>query len=200
MQNLDGDIIVGGAGGCGLMAALVVAKKSARVLLLEKTDKSGGGMAFSSKDIRVAGSRRQRELNIDDSAALYGQDILRRNDGESDAVVTRRLAETSGRVADFLTDQVGIELQIGEFAFGHSAQRSHSWREDKTVTNFLFAAVAREKNIAVRFSTPVLALPQDAEGAVVGVQTRERIQTARPERSRRVQPLRSVQAVQRLEN
>ena len=24
MQNLDGDIIVGGAGGCGLMAALVV--------------------------------------------------------------------------------------------------------------------------------------------------------------------------------
>ena len=46
MQNLDGDIIVGGAGGCGLMAALVVAKKSARVLLLEKTDKSGGRDGF----------------------------------------------------------------------------------------------------------------------------------------------------------
>ena len=60
MQNLDSvvnDIIVIGAGGCGLMAALVAAKKGAQVLLLEKTDKPGGGTAFSSKGIRAAGSR-----------------------------------------------------------------------------------------------------------------------------------------------
>src|ERR671912_647004 len=102
MQNVDPDIIV--AGGCGLMAALVAAKKDARVLLLEKTDKPGGGTAFSSKGIRAAGSRRQSELQIEDSAALYAEDILRRNKGESDAMVTRRLAETSARVADFMTD------------------------------------------------------------------------------------------------
>ena len=171
MQNVDSDIIVIGAGGCGLMAALVAAKKGARVLLLEKTDKPGGGTAFSSKGIRAAASRRQRELKIDDNAALYAQDILRRNNGESDAVLTRRLAETSGRVADFLTDQAGIEFQIGKFAFGHSAQRSHSWKEDKTVTDFLFAAVERERKIEGRFSTPVLALVQDGGGAVVGVRT-----------------------------
>src|SRR5512134_2920452 len=105
------------------MAALVAAKKGARVLLLEKTDKPGGGTAFSSRGIRAAGSRRQRELNIDDSPELYAQDILRRNNQESDAILTRRLAETSGRVADFLTDDVGIDFEIGEFAFGHSAQR-----------------------------------------------------------------------------
>ncbi|HEY1235329.1 MAG TPA: FAD-dependent oxidoreductase [Candidatus Binatia bacterium] len=179
MQNVDRDIIVIGAGGCGLMAALVAAKKGARVLLLEKTDKPGGGTAFSSKGIRAAGSRRQRELKIDDSAALYAQDILRRNNGESDTVIVRRLAETSGRVADFLTDEAGIEFEIGEFAFGHSAQRSHSWNVDQTVTDFLFAAVEREKNIAVRFSTPVLAIERDAAGAVVGVKTRDGILTAR---------------------
>jgi len=179
MRNVDSDIIVIGAGGCGLMAALVAAKKGARVLLLEKTDKPGGGTAFSSKGIRAAASRRQRELKIDDNAALYAQDILRRNNGESDAVLTRRLAENSGRVADFLTDKAGIEFQIGEFAFGHSAQRSHSWKEDKTVTDFLFAAVEREKKIQVRFSTPVLALEQDAGGAVVGVKTADGMLTAR---------------------
>ena len=107
------------------------------------------------------------------------QDILQRNNGESDAVIIRRLAETSGRVADFLTDEAGIQFQIGEFAFGHSAQRSHSWKEDKTVTDFLFAAVEREKNIEVHFATPVLALEQDAGGAVVGVKTRDGILTAR---------------------
>jgi fumarate reductase flavoprotein subunit len=179
MQNVNRDLIVVGAGGCGLMAALVAAKKGARVLLLEKTDKPGGATAFSSKGIRAAASRRQRELKIDDSAALYAEDILRRNNGESDAVLTRRLAETSGRVADFLTDEAGIEFQIGEFAFGHSTQRSHSWKEDKTITDFLFAAVERKKNIEVRFSTPVLALERDAGGAVVGVKTNDGIVTAR---------------------
>ncbi len=179
MQNVDSDILVIGAGGCGLMAALVAAKKGARVLLLEKTDKPGGGTAFSSKGIRAAASRRQRELKIDDDAALYAQDILRWNNGESDAVLTQRLAETSARVADFLTDDAGIEFQIGEFAFGHSAQRSHSWKEDKTVTDFLFAVVEREKKIQVRFSTPVLALEQDDAGAVVGVKTNDGMLTAR---------------------
>src|SRR5215510_8536914 len=179
MQNVDRDIIVSGAGGCGLMAALVAAKKGTRVLLLEKTDKPGGGTAFSSKGIRAAGSRRQHELKIDGSAALYAQDISQRNNGESDAVIIRRLAETSGRVADFLTNEAGIQFQIGEFAFGHSAQRSHSWKEDKAVTDFLFAAVEREKNIEVHFATAVFALEQDADGAVVGVKTRDGTLTAR---------------------
>lgn len=179
MENLDSDVIVIGAGGCGLMAALVAGKKGARVLLLEKTDQPGGGTAFSSKGIRAAGSRRQRELKIDDSPELYAQDILRRNNNESDAVLTKQLTETSGRVADFLTDVAGIEFQIGEFAFGHSAQRSHSWKADKTVTDFLFEAVEREKNIQVRFSTPVLSLKQDASGAVTGVVTKGGVHTAR---------------------
>ena len=74
MQHLDSivaDIIVIGAGGCGMMAALVAAKKGAQVLLLEKTDKPGGGTAFSSKGIRAAGSRCQREAKIPDSPELY---------------------------------------------------------------------------------------------------------------------------------
>jgi fumarate reductase flavoprotein subunit len=179
VENLDSDIIVIGAGGCGLMAALVAAKKGARVLLLEKTDKPGGGTAFSSKGIRAAGSRRQRELKIADSPELYAQDILRRNNHESDAVLTERLTETSGRVADFLTEVAGIEFQIGEFAFGHGAQRSHSWKADRTITDFLFEAVEREKNIQVRFSTPVLSLKQEAGGAVIGAVTADGVFTAR---------------------
>jgi len=182
MQNLDSvvnDIIVIGAGGCGLMAALVAAKKGARVLLLEKTDKPGGGTAFSSRGIRAAGSRCQRTADIKDSPELYAQDILRRNNNESDAALTRHLTEMSGRVADFLADAAGIAFQLGEFAFGHSAQRSHSWKAEKNITDFLFEAVERERNIQVCFSTPVLSLSQEASGAVTGVVTDEKFLTGR---------------------
>lgn len=182
MQHLDSivaDIIVIGAGGCGMMAALVAAKKGAQVLLLEKTDKPGGGTAFSSKGIRAAGSRCQREAKIPDSPELYAEDILRRNNHESDVVLTRRLAEISGRVADFLADEAGIEFQLGEFPFGHSARRAHSWKADKTITDFLFEAVQRERNIQVCFSTPVLSLRQEANGAVTGVVTQDRVFTGR---------------------
>src|SRR5262245_56547277 len=99
MHHLDStvtDVIVVGAGGCGLMAALVAAKSGARVLLLEKTDKPGGGTAFSSKGIRAAGSRCQREAKIPDSPELYAQDIFRRNNHESDVDLTKRLAENLG--------------------------------------------------------------------------------------------------------
>lgn len=182
MQNLDSvesGIIVVGAGGCGLMAALVAAKKGAQVLLLEKTDKPGGGTAFSSKGIRAAGSRAQRELEIVDSPERYAEDILRRNNHESDAALTQHLTETSGRAADFLTDAAGIQFQLGEFAFGHSARRSHSWKADKTITDFLFEAVEREKKIQLRFSTPVLSLKQDASGTVTGVVTQGGVLLAR---------------------
>jgi fumarate reductase flavoprotein subunit len=182
MQNLDSvanDIIVIGAGGCGLMAALVAAQKGARVLLLEKTDKPGGGTAFSSRGIRAAGSRCQREAEIDDSPELYAEDILRRNNNESDVALTRHLTEMSGRVADFLADAVGIEFQLGEFVFGHSAQRSHSWKAEKNITDFLFEAVERERNIQVCFSTPVLSLSQEVSGAVTGVVTDEKVLTGR---------------------
>jgi fumarate reductase flavoprotein subunit len=161
------------------MAALVAAQKGAQVLLLEKTDKPGGGTAFSSKGIRAAGSRRQRQAKIQDSPELYAQDILSRNNNESDVALTHRLTETSGRVADFLADVAGIEFELGEFAFGHSAKRSHSWKADKTVTDFLYEAVEREKNIQVRFSTPVLSLQQEASGAVTGVITEQGVCTAR---------------------
>ena len=109
MQNSIPDVIIVGAGGCGLMAALVAAKNGLRVLLLEKTDKPGGGTAFSSRGIRAAGSRRQHQLKINDSAALYTEDILRRNNSESDAMITRRLAGTvNAQVMQFFAGGLGM--------------------------------------------------------------------------------------------
>ena len=113
-------LIIVGAGGFGMMAALVAAGKGISVLLLEKPDKPGGSTAFSSRGIRAAGSRFQRVLDIEYSPEQYARDILGRNSNESDLALTQRLA-----------DVARIDFNVGEFLFGHSARRAHSWAEDK---------------------------------------------------------------------
>ena len=164
-------LIIVGAGGCGMMAALVAAAKGASVLLLEKTDKPCGSTDFSSRGIRASGSRLQGALGIDDSPEQYARDIFGRNSNESDVPLTKRLTEVSGAVADFLADVACIDFSVGEFVFGHSARRAHSWKEDKTITDFMYEAVEREPNIQVRFSTSVLGFQQADDGTVTGVVT-----------------------------
>ena len=154
-----------------MMAALVAAAKGVSVLLLEKTDKPGGSTAFSSRGIRASGSRFQGALGIDDSPEHYARDIFGRNSNESDVPLTKRLTEVSGAVADFLADVACIDFSVGEFVFGHSARRAHSWKEDKTITDFMYEAVEREPNIQVRFSTSVLGFQQADDGTVTGVVT-----------------------------
>src|SRR5437763_1035241 len=57
VQRADGfDLVVVGAGGCGLVAALRAAQQGARVALLEKTDRHGGGTALSSQAVGPDGA------------------------------------------------------------------------------------------------------------------------------------------------
>jgi len=171
-SNADANsLIIVGAGGWGMMAALVAAGKGISVLLLEKTDKPGGSTAFSSRGIRAAGSRFQLALDIEDSPQQYARDIFDRNSNESDLALTQRLAEVSGPVADFLADVARIDFNVGEFVFGHGAPRAHSWAEDKMICDFLWEAVEREPEIQIRFSTSVLSFQQESDGTVTGVVT-----------------------------
>jgi len=172
-------IIVVGAGGCGLVAALAAAESGADVLLLEKTDKPGGGTALSSKDLRAAGTRFQREKGIEDNPGRYAQDILRRNGGQSDVALTERLAQLSAETVEWLADRGGIELEIGTHLFGHSTQRGHSWKADRTIIDYLVDAVERADKIRILFSTPVESLKLDADGAVTGVVTPSGVITGR---------------------
>jgi fumarate reductase flavoprotein subunit len=175
----DFDIVVIGAGGCGMVAALVAAQHGARIALLEKTDSPGGGTAFSTKGLRSAGTRFQKELGIEDSPAQYAADIRNRNGNRSDPALTDILAQTSGEVTDWLAQYAGMDFQIPEFKFGHSARRSHTWCEEKLVTDYLFEAVQREKDIQVFFSTTLTELGLDANGAVTGAVTDKGTFTAR---------------------
>src|SRR5919206_718629 len=111
LPTADGfDLVIVGAGGCGLVAALRAAQQRARVALLEKTDRPGGGTALSSQSVQASGTAYQQQQGIVDTPARYARDIAERNGHRGDAALAERLTGNSAEVAHWLGDTLGLAL------------------------------------------------------------------------------------------
>jgi fumarate reductase flavoprotein subunit len=173
----DGPLIVVGAGACGMVAALAMAKRGVGVLVLEKGHEIAGNTARSTGLIPAAGTRFQREAGIlNDSARLMAEDILRKNDHESDPGLTRLLCEESGPLVEWLVDEAGCEMVCyKDFLYpGQSRYRMHGPKESygTELVRQLQRAVREEPLITMHTDTPVNGLLSE-DGRVVGVETRE---------------------------
>ncbi len=169
----DTDVLVAGAGGAGLVAALEAADAGARVTVFEKqarllessTALSVGRFSFAGTDIQAA-------HGVDDSGErLYGDimDVgLHRNDPALvQAYVEHQLA-TYQRL-------VGLGVRWGETVAaeaGMSVPRGHL-TDPVELVRILRGAVERQGTPVV-LGTPVSALVRNAEGRVTGALVRER--------------------------
>lgn len=126
--DFDLDVLVIGAGGCGLVAAIAAAEVGASVGLVEKAERLGGNTAVSSGSIPAAGTRLQAEAGVIDSPAIFQAD-LSRVAGEHEAMhLTQTLTERSAELIDFLiaTAQARITLVSAYKHVGHSVTRLHA--------------------------------------------------------------------------
>ena len=102
----DADIIIVGAGGAGLSAAIHAAEAGAnKVIVLEKTAKTGGALNFTSGSMSAAGTIIQKEEGIEDSVELYIADIINNgNDfgGKPNKELITVYAENATEVFDWL--------------------------------------------------------------------------------------------------
>jgi fumarate reductase flavoprotein subunit len=169
--DVDVDVVVVGAGGGGLAAALAVADAGRSVVVLEKLDRPGGNTALSTGSIPAAGSRQQREAGVEDSAEVMIADLLRQSGPHEAEFLTRRLAETSGDLVDWLVDEHGVRLSlITDYKHvGHSVNRLHApvSRRGTDLVDDLLAACDRA-GIDILVGNPVVGLVAE-DGAVKGV-------------------------------
>ncbi len=76
-ESADADIIIVGAGGAGLSAAISAAEAGAeKVIVLEMTAKTGGALNFTSGSMSAAGTIIQKEEGIEDTVESYVADII----------------------------------------------------------------------------------------------------------------------------
>lgn len=149
------DVVVAGAGGAGLTAALAAADLGRTVLLVEQrpTFRHDCNTAMSTAMIPAAGSRWQREAGIEDSAETFLADIERKTSGTADATVARALTAVAPELTEWLADRCAVRLElVTDFAYpGHSAHRCHAvpGRSGQTLLRGLLQAVQSHPNITL---------------------------------------------------
>lgn len=119
------DVVIVGAGGAGLTAAIEAANNGASVILLEKMPMEGGNTLISGGEYAAPGNWLQKEAGIEDSKDTFYEDILKGGDYENDPELVRILADNALESAEWLRDEVNVTFEDYMLFFGgHSVERS----------------------------------------------------------------------------
>lgn len=120
-------VVIVGAGACGLVAALAARDAGAEVLVLERDASPSGSTSLSSGFIPASYTRFQRAAGVEDSPGQMAADVQRKNHHLADPVMVDAICRASGPAIEWLADEHGIpfELVQGFLYPGHSALRMH---------------------------------------------------------------------------
>ncbi len=116
-------VVVVGAGGCGLCAAIAVRDAGVEVLVLERDATPLGSTGMSTGLIPAAGTPEQAAEGIEDDGACFAADILGKA-GRTDAAIVRHVAdESAGTIAWLQRHGLPLTLVEGFVYAGHSVRR-----------------------------------------------------------------------------
>lgn len=124
----DVEVLIVGAGACGVVAALAARARGADVLVLERDATASGSTALSSGFVPAAATRVQRQAGIEDSAQVFASDIQAKAKGSADPALTALFTREIAAVMDWLGETHGIPFEVLEgFLYpGHSRTRMHA--------------------------------------------------------------------------
>lgn len=130
-ENIDAetDVVVIGAGACGLVAALRAKASGAEVIVLERDASPSGSTSMSSGFVPAPATRFQRAIGVeDDTPQRFETDILSKSKGKSIASLARLASDTIGPALEWLADTHGLEwIVLDDFLYpGHSRHRMHT--------------------------------------------------------------------------
>ncbi len=164
------DLLVIGAGACGLAGAISAHDAGGNVAILESRDRPGGNSALSTGSIPGAGSRYQQAAGIEDSPERMIDDLIKVAGHHDADDLTRMIATECGALCEWLIDDLGarMELITAYRHIGHSVERLHaprSRRGQDLVDDLLRFVAERDIPIAVGNRAESLLVE---DGRVVG--------------------------------
>ena len=190
-QEADADVVIIGAGGGGLSAALEAVEQGAsHVIVLEMTAKTGGALNYTSGSMSAAGTIIQKEEGIEDSVESYIADIMKNGSdfgGQPSLELVTLYANQAADVFDWLYENglkdntYSVDRATGNraaFAPEHalySVQRTYKPSpDDKTkyksaAHEVLDTMVSADERITVLTNTKATELVANDKGQVLTV-------------------------------
>lgn len=165
------DVVIIGAGGAGLSAAIEAKMAGADVIVLEKMPMVGGNTLLSGGEYAAPNNWLQKKQGIDDSTDIFMKDMLKGGDNVNNPELVRVVAENALDGAEWLRDEVGVTWEDELMFFGgHSIMRSLIPLEasGKEIIKKQLAK-AESLDIPIFLNTKATTLITDSEGKVIGV-------------------------------
>ena len=119
------DVVVIGAGGAGLIAAIEAKLNGANVTVIEKMAFPGGNTLISGAEYAAPENWVQKKEGLKDSKDQFFNDTMKGGDNESNPNLVRVLADNALDGAVWLKDYVNVVFEDRQMFFGgHSVKRS----------------------------------------------------------------------------
>lgn len=170
-KTLDTDVVIIGAGGAGMTAAIMLKQAGVDFILLEKMPYAGGNTTKATGGMNASETHYQKEQGIEDSNALFAADTMKGGHALNDASLVAVMANSSSGAIDWL-DSIGANLPKISFSGGASVNRIHAPEDGSGVGAFLvdrFNAKLSELGVEIMFETAATELLTDADGKISGV-------------------------------
>ncbi len=169
-RTIDTDVVVIGAGGAGLTAAIQAAYDGAKVVVLEKLPRVGGSTVTSSAMLVVGGSKLQEEAGIEDSIENLKEYLKDRSEGIADEEWNNYYAEHINEILDWYLDLgVNYNKDLILIQGTSTIPRAHMPVESGRELIPRLVEEAEKNGVEILTETPAVSLIKDESGAVVGV-------------------------------
>lgn len=164
------DVVIIGAGGAGLCAAVEAADNGSQVIVLEKQGIIGGNTNYSTGGINASETSVQRNLGINDSNQLFYDDTMNGGHGINYPDLVKSFVEHSASTIDWLIS-LGADLSDVGLMGGSSVKRTHRPKGGTAIGSHLMKILKNatsNRNIDIRTNNKVTGLMSE-NGKVTGV-------------------------------
>lgn len=170
-ETLEADVIVIGAGGAGLAAAVQANQNGASVIVIEKQASIGGNTILSGGAFNAVRDGSEEAIANEDSVQKHYEQTIQGGDSEGDPELVRTLVENAYDGLEWLKS-LGMEFKEGVFTVtGGLWPRAHK-PVDPVGTGFFKTYqkyVDEHDNIEIMLNTKANELIVDETGRVTGV-------------------------------
>ena len=169
-ETIETDIVIIGAGGAGMTAAITAKQAGADVIILEKMPMVGGNTTKATGGMNAAETKFQAAEGIEDSVETFIKDTMTGGYEINDPDLVGIMAGQSADAIDWL-DSINAPLPKVSFSGGATNARIHAPEDGSAVGNYLvnaFSTQLEELNVPIYMETRATEIIVE-DGVVTGV-------------------------------